>query len=55
MTDPKTQETVIEFAGVTLRFGGKVAVQDGVLLGQAGDGRRVPGKLAAAIQDGPTV
>jgi dihydropyrimidinase len=34
---------------------GKVAVQDGKLLGQAGDGRRVPGKLAAAIQDGPTV
>ena len=34
---------------------GKVTVQEGVLLGQAGDGRRVPGKLAAAIQDGPTV
>ena len=34
---------------------GKVAVENGKLLGQAGDGRRVPGKLAAAIQDGPTV
>jgi hypothetical protein len=34
---------------------GKVAVENGKFLGQAGDGHRVPGKLAAAIQDGPTV
>jgi dihydropyrimidinase len=40
-------------AVVVLR--GKVAVENGKLAGQAGDGRRVPGKLAAAIQDGPAV
>jgi len=34
---------------------GKVAVDNGKLSGSAGDGRRVPGKLAAAIQDGPGV
>ena len=34
---------------------GKVMVENGKLAGQAGDGRRVPGKLAAAIQDGPAV
>ena len=34
---------------------GKVAVENGKLSGQPGDGRRVPGKLAAAIQDGPAV
>ena len=34
---------------------GKVVVENGTLSGRAGDGRRVPGKLAAAIQDGPTV
>ena len=34
---------------------GVVAVDRGALLGRAGDGRRVPGKLAAAIQDGPSV
>jgi hypothetical protein len=34
---------------------GKVVVENGKLSGQAGDGRRVPGKLAAAIQDGPAV
>ena len=34
---------------------GKVAVEDGKLIGRAGDGRRAPGKLAAAIQDGPAV
>jgi len=31
---------------------GKVVVENGKLNGQAGEGRRVPGKLAAAIQDG---
>ena len=30
-------------------------VENGKPIGQAGDGRRVPGKLAAAIQDGPAV
>ena len=34
---------------------GKIVVENGKLSGQAGDGRRVPGKLAAAIQDGPAV
>jgi len=34
---------------------GKVVVENGKLAGQAGDGRRVPGKLAAANQDGPAV
>jgi len=34
---------------------GKVAVEDGKLIGRAGDGRHVPGKLAAAIQDGPAL
>jgi dihydropyrimidinase len=34
---------------------GTVAVDDGKLLGRPGDGRRVPGKLSAAIQDGPRV
>jgi dihydropyrimidinase len=34
---------------------GKIEVENGKLLGRASDGRRVPGKLAAAIQDGPTV
>ena len=34
---------------------GKVAVENGKLSGQPGDGHRVPGKLAAAIQDGPAV
>jgi dihydropyrimidinase len=34
---------------------GKVVVENGTLSGRAGDGRRVPGKLAAAIQDGPAV
>jgi dihydropyrimidinase len=34
---------------------GKVAVENGALAGRAGDGRRVTGKLAAAIQDGPAV
>src|SRR3989442_9299238 len=34
---------------------GKVAVDNGKLSGSAGDGRRVPGKLAAAIQDGAAV
>ncbi len=34
---------------------GKVVVENGKLSGQAGDGRRVPGKLAAAIQNGPCV
>ena len=37
-------------AAVILR--GRVVVEDGTLKGQAGDGRRVAGKLAAAIQDG---
>jgi hypothetical protein len=32
-----------------------VVVEDGKLSGRAGDGRRVSGKLAAAIQDGPAV
>ena len=40
-------------AVVVLR--GKVVVEHGKLAGQAGDGRRVGGKLAAAIQDGPAV
>jgi hypothetical protein len=30
-------------------------VENGKIHGQAGDGRRAPGKLAAAIQDGPAV
>src|SRR5262249_35044681 len=34
---------------------GKVVVENGKLAGQAGDGRRVPGKIAAAIQDGPAL
>src|SRR5207245_1414646 len=34
---------------------GMVAVDNGKLSGSAGDGRRVPGKLAAAIQDGSAV
>src|SRR5262249_23411907 len=34
---------------------GKVVVDNGKLAGQAGDGRRAPAKLAAAIQDGPAV
>src|SRR5262245_13216972 len=34
---------------------GKVVVEDGKLTAQAGEGRRAPGKLAAAIQDGPAV
>src|SRR5262245_58492425 len=34
---------------------GKVAVEGATVKGQAGDGRRVAGKLAAAIQDGPAV
>jgi D-hydantoinase len=34
---------------------GKIAVEDGQLKGQAGDGRRVPRKVAAAIQNGPSV
>src|SRR5262249_31364332 len=34
---------------------GKGVVENGKLSGQAGDGRRVPGKLAAAIQGGPAV
>jgi len=34
---------------------GKVALENGKLAGQAGDGRRVPGKLAASIQDGPAL
>src|SRR2546425_2766638 len=34
---------------------GKVVVERGKLSGQAGDGHRAPGKLAAAIQDGPAV
>src|SRR5262249_41218835 len=38
-------------AAVILR--GKVVVEDGKLSGQAGDGRRVPARLSAAIQDGP--
>src|SRR4029453_13937555 len=38
-------------AAVILR--GKMVVENGKLAGQAGDGQRVPGKLAAAIQDGP--
>jgi hypothetical protein len=40
-------------ATVILR--GKTVVDNGKLIGQAGDGRRVAGKLAAAIQDGPAV
>ena len=28
MTDPKAQEPVVEFAGVTLQFGGKMALRD---------------------------
>src|SRR5881296_3407647 len=40
-------------AVVVLR--GKVAVDNGKLSAAAGDGRRVPGKLAAAIQDGSAV
>jgi dihydropyrimidinase len=34
---------------------GKLVVDGGKLAGQAGDGRRVPAKLAATIQDGPNV
>ena len=34
---------------------GKVVVENGKLSGQPGDGRRVRGKLSAAIQDGPAV
>jgi dihydropyrimidinase len=34
---------------------GRIAVEDGKLAAQAGGGRRTPGKLAAAIQDGPAV
>jgi dihydropyrimidinase len=34
---------------------GRVAVEDGTLAAPAGVGRRAPGKLAAAIQDGPAV
>jgi dihydropyrimidinase len=34
---------------------GKVAVEDGQLKGQAGDGRSVPRKLPAAIQNGPAI
>ena len=34
---------------------GRVAVEDGTLGAQAGGGRRAPGELAAAIQDGPAV
>jgi hypothetical protein len=34
---------------------GKVVVGNGKLSSQPGDGRRVRGKLAAAIQDGPAV
>src|SRR5262249_20741743 len=34
---------------------GKLVVDNGKLAGQAGDGRRVSAKLAAAIQDGPAV
>lgn len=33
---------------------GKLVVDNGRLAGQAGDGRRVPARLAAAIQDGPS-
>jgi len=40
-------------AAVILR--GKLVVDSGKLAGQAGDGRRVSAKLAAAIQDGPSV
>ncbi|MGH9783066.1 MAG: ABC transporter ATP-binding protein [Terriglobia bacterium] len=59
MTDPKTQETVIEFAGVTLRFGGKVAVRDisfvlergetKIILGAAGSGKSVLLKLTMGL------
>jgi dihydropyrimidinase len=34
---------------------GKIVVENGKLSGQAGDGRHAPGKIAAAIQDGPAV
>jgi dihydropyrimidinase len=34
---------------------GRIAVEDGKLAAPAGAGRRAPGKLAAAIQDGPSV
>jgi len=34
---------------------GKTAVDDGAMLGRAGDGRRVSAKVAAAIQDGPAL
>ncbi|HVQ77474.1 MAG TPA: amidohydrolase family protein [Candidatus Binatia bacterium] len=34
---------------------GRVVVEGGKLAGRAGDGRRAPGKLARAIQDGPAV
>ena len=34
---------------------GKVVVENGTLGGRAGDGRRVAGKLSAAVQDGPAV
>jgi phospholipid/cholesterol/gamma-HCH transport system ATP-binding protein len=59
MTDPKTQEPVIEFAGVTLRFGGKVALQDisfvlergetKIILGAAGSGKSVLLKLTMGL------
>jgi len=59
MTDPKTQEPVIEFAGVTLRFGAKVAVRDvsfvlergetKVILGAAGSGKSVLLKLTMGL------
>ena len=39
----------------TVILRGRVVVENGKLSGQPGDGRRVPGKLAAAIQDGPAV
>jgi hypothetical protein len=38
----------------TVLLRGKVAVQDGKLLGQAGDGRRVPGKLGRRDPGRPT-
>jgi dihydropyrimidinase len=34
---------------------GKVVVENGKLGGRAGDGRRVPARLAAEIQDGPAL
>jgi dihydropyrimidinase len=39
----------------TVILRGKIAIQDGKLTGQAGDGRSVPRKLPAVMQNRPAV